>query len=103
MEGIYSKLRIVRRHITGEPILSYAEVCHAIKEIRQTNCGIILGGDVLNSSYEYLYANWYYTSEKNIPWETRVQQSCEKAAEYVNKIKDKESLFYILVVQEKNM
>lgn len=103
MERIYSKLGIVQRHITGELILSYAEVCHAIEEIRQTNCGIILGGDVLNNSYEYLYASWYYTLEKNLPWEVCVQQSCEKAAEYVDRMKHKESLFYILVVQEHNM
>ncbi|MBQ6060984.1 MAG: hypothetical protein IJL36_06025 [Clostridia bacterium] len=58
---LYDQLGIGRtRELMGEIILSYKEVLAAISYIFEEGNFTILGGDVLNTNDEYIYAFWNY-------------------------------------------
>lgn len=101
MVNIFSKFNITRKHpLTGEYVLDFREVKEIISFIKSAQCAIIIGGDVLNLSYEYIYANWYYEPNEN-EWNKQVKESCDSSLRYLNSLEHPEKYLYILVLQSK--
>lgn len=101
MVNIFSKFNITRKHpLTGEYVLDFKEAKEIIHFIESTECAIILGGDILNASYEYIYANWYYELNDD-KWSVQVKKSCDCSLRYLDSLEYPEKYLYILVLQSK--
>lgn len=101
MMDLYSRFNISRKHpLTGEYVLDFEEVKTIIRYIQSTECAVILGGDVLDTSYDYTYANWCYEPNGD-SWSTQVRQSCYCSLQYLTSLECPEKNLYILVTQFK--
>ena len=114
---LYEQLGIGRtRELTGEIILTYREALTAINFILNAfrvkfpiifniifNEGsfVILGGDVLSTSDEYIYAFWNYEIDLSLSPVENTHSSCEKALAYILSLKNKEMCNYILVLNSR--
>lgn len=61
IQSLFDQLKIHNRHPqTGEYALIYDEISAVLQHIAQTDCAVILGGDVLGAQMQHLHLNWYY-------------------------------------------
>lgn len=101
MMNLYSKFNITRKHpLTGEYVLDFEEVKTIIRFIESTECAIILGGDVLDTAYDYTYSNWFYEPNGD-SWGIQVRQSCYCSLQYLTSLDYPQNNFYILVIRSK--
>lgn len=99
---LYEQLGIGRtRKTTGETILSYKEALATIHHVFEEESFIILGGDVLNTNDEYIYAFWNYEIDSALSPMENARLSCHKALTYITSLKNKEMCNYIFVLDSK--
>ena len=99
---LYEQLGIGRtRELTGEIILTYREALTAITFILNEGSFVILGGDVLNTNDEYVYAFWSYEIDFSLSPVKNTHSSCHKALTYISSLKNKEVCNYILVLDSR--
>lgn len=100
MHSLFSALGIGQLNpLTHEYRLSYSELRSLVDHIRQNNCAVILGGDVVNAANEYIYANWYYEPNPDIEKGENIRLSCQSTLDYIHQLNEYENLFYILVLE----
>ena len=78
--------------------MSYKEVLAAISYIFEEGNFTILGGDVLNTNDEYIYAFWNYEIDFSLSPVENARSSCQKALSYISSLEKKEICSYILVL-----
>ena len=99
---LYEQLGIGRtRELTGEIILTYREALTAITFILNEGSFVILGGDVLSTNDEYIYAFWNYEIDLSLSPVENTHSSCETALAYILSLKNKEMCNYILVLDSR--
>lgn len=99
MDNIYTILKLGRIHkITKEYILTYEEVLEVLGYILHSKSALILGGDVLNSYDEYIYANWNYEPSPSLSWIDNVKRSFDCSYNYIHQLDQYKSCLYILVL-----
>lgn len=99
MVNIFSRFNITRKHpLTGEYVLDFKEIKEIIHFVESTQCAIILGGDILNTSYKYVYASWFYEPNQDT-WSKQVKNSCNCSLQQLNSLEHPEQYLYILVLQ----
>lgn len=102
MKSIFELLQVgYVRPLTGEYILTYNEVCDVLKYIKENGTVFVLGGDVLNSKDRYIYANWSCEYSKALSMSENITNSCKKATEYIENLKQKREHHYIIVLDDR--
>jgi len=99
MDGLCTALGIGYPHPrTGEYVLTYAELLRLLQYIKENECAVVLGGDVLNEKDQYLYANWWYNSDDALSQTENIHRSCDEAMRYVKSLSAPQEKHYIAVL-----
>jgi len=67
--------------------------------VLKENGYIILGGDVLNESFEYTYDNWFFENKQKLTNINAVRKSAKKSVQYINWYHEKfgDNFYYVIV------
>lgn len=73
----------------------------AVLEYMYSNKQLVLGGDILNSEFEYTYDNWFYNKDKSKSNEENSKQSVKFAIQYIVKyMEENGNNYYVIFVVE---